>query len=91
MKVSRPLTRDEVTKVLSDKLGPGVPLRPGRDSDSIRVGKVPLCARVEVLADDGATTIKIVPWGLTLFRSINSQGIVRKIETALQQSELRAA
>jgi hypothetical protein len=88
--VSSSLTRDEVAKVLAGKLGPGIPVRPGRDADSVRVGKVPLRAKVEVLAGDGATTIKIIPWGLTLFRSINSLGIARKIETALEQSEFRS-
>jgi hypothetical protein len=50
-----------------------------------------LHARVKVLPGDGTTTIKVIPFGFTLLRAINSAGIVRKVETALQQSELRAA
>jgi len=89
--VSGSLTRDQVAKVLGDELGPGVPVRPGRGADSVRVGKGPLRASVEVLAGGGTTTIKIAPWGLTLFRTINTMGVVRKIERALQQSELPTA
>jgi hypothetical protein len=90
MTVSSPVSRDEVAKAVASKLGPGSPVRPVGDSDSFRVGKGIFHTRVEVLTGDQTTTIKVIPFGLTALRAINSAGIARKVETALQQSELHA-
>jgi hypothetical protein len=84
MTIPRSLTRDDIAKILTDKLGSGVPVRPGQNPDSLHVGRLPLRAGVEVRADDEATTVSITPWGLTFIRIINSLGIVRKVEAALQ-------
>jgi hypothetical protein len=88
--VSSPVSRDDVAKVVASKLGPSHPVKATGDSDSFRVGKGVLSARVEVLTSDQTTTVRVIPWGFTLIRAINTMGIVRKVETALQESELHA-
>lgn len=90
MTVSSPVSRDEVAKVVVSKLGPGSPVRPVGDSDSFRVGKGIFRVRVDVLTGDQTTTIKVIPFGLSVLRVINGASVGRKVETALQQSELRA-
>jgi hypothetical protein len=91
MTVSRAVSRDEVSKVVASQLGPSYPVRLVRNPHSFAVGRGMLQARVRVVTDDRTTTIEVIPFGFTLFRAINSAGIVPKVETALRQSELRAA
>jgi hypothetical protein len=88
MTVSSPVSKDEVAKVITSKLGTSSPVRPARSSDSFNVGKGIFRARVEVVTGDQTTTIRVIPFGLTAIRAINSVGIARKVETALQQSDL---
>jgi hypothetical protein len=90
MTVSSRVSRDEVAKAIASKLGSSSPVRPVGDSDSFHVGKGIFRVRVEVLTGDQTTTIKVIPFGLAALRAVNSAGIGRKVETALQQSELRA-
>jgi hypothetical protein len=88
--VSSPASRDEIAKVIADKLGPGGRVKPVGDSNSFHVGKGVFRARVEVHTGDQDTTIKVTPFGGPALYAINSMGITRKIVTALQQSELHA-
>ena len=91
MTVPSPVSRDDVSEAVASKLGPGCRVRPTRNPHSFLVGNGLFHARVKVLTGDRTTTIQVIPFGLALLRSINSAGIVRKVETALQESELRAA
>lgn len=89
--VSGPVTKDDVAKVVTSKLGAGYPVRPSDDADSFLVGKGILHAQVKVETGDQSTKIQVIPFGLTLIRTINAAGVARKVKTALQQSELRPA
>lgn len=91
MTVSRPVSREDVAKAVAGKLGPKHRVRPIGDSDSFRVGKGIFRVRVDVQTGDQTTTIKVTPFGLAVLRAVNSMGIGHKVETALQESDLRAA
>lgn len=91
MTVPSAVSREEVATVVASKLGPKRPVSPIGDSDSFHVGSGIFRARVDVVPGEQTTTIKVTPWGLTALRAINGMGIVRKVETALKESELHAA
>jgi hypothetical protein len=88
MTVSGSVSTDQVAKAIASKRGSSSPAKPV--GDSFHVGTFIFRARVDVETGDPTTTIRVVPFGLTFLRAINTFGIVRKVEKALQESDLHA-
>jgi hypothetical protein len=89
MIVSGSVSTEQVAKAIASQRGSSSPAK--SVGDSFHVGTLMFRARVDVETGDQTTTIKVVPFGLTFLRVVNALGIVRKIEKALQESELHAA
>jgi hypothetical protein len=80
---------DDVAKVVASKLGPGYPVKPAHSDNAFLVGRGIFRARIKVLTGDQTTRIQLWPTGLSVLRIVNYVWLVRKVRTALQQSELK--